>query len=142
MIINAAYEGPPYGTALGACGSCQTKPQLLGNTSPIAGLSYTTVGALVLTALTIGAVGLTLWSFRPSTLAGGIPRGSGRTKPYFTYDVVHRDPDENWAIPHHGYRQARIRARSKEEAAAKFAQSNSREIVRVERVRDERRGKR
>jgi ABC-type transport system involved in multi-copper enzyme maturation permease subunit len=64
MIINAAYEGPPYGTALGACSSCQTKPQL-GNTSPIAGLSYTTVGALVLTALTVAAVGITLWSFKP-----------------------------------------------------------------------------
>jgi hypothetical protein len=81
MIINAAYEGPPYAngpygvlppgtpTDIAGCGSCRRGANL-GNTSPIAGLSYTTVGALVLTALTISAVGLTLWSFRPSTLKG------------------------------------------------------------------------
>jgi hypothetical protein len=73
MFINAAYEGPPYRDTpaeLGACSSCQLKKPL-GNTSPIAGLSYTTVGALVLTALTVAAVGITMWSFKkPETLKG------------------------------------------------------------------------
>ena len=59
MIINAAYEGPPYGStpALGACSSCQTRPQLGATTN-------TSTGATVLATLAVLAIGITLWSFR------------------------------------------------------------------------------
>jgi hypothetical protein len=76
MIINAAYEGPPYpNTALGACTGCQRGANL-SSTSPIAGLSYTTVGIFGLTAIAVVAVGITLWGFNESEtmLKGRKPR--------------------------------------------------------------------
>jgi len=77
MIINAAYEGPPYSPSIppgvAGCASCLRSSKSLNGTSPIAGLSYATVGTLVLTALAVAAVGITLYSFNGSkknSLAG------------------------------------------------------------------------